>query len=68
MTFLGFCFGFLGFLLDFDLDCFLDLTEGDKLAFWVVELHVGPRRPCDALGNEDQVFVVFAVSTCVRLV
>jgi hypothetical protein len=30
---------------------FLDLTEGDKLAVVVVELHVGPRRQCDALGN-----------------
>ena len=39
---------------------FLDLTEGDKLAFVVVELHVGPRRQCDALGNSDQVFVVFS--------
>ena len=26
------------------LDFFLDLTEGDKLAFLVVELHVGPMR------------------------
>jgi hypothetical protein len=34
---------------------FLDLTEGDKLAVVVVELHVGPRRQCDALGNQDQV-------------
>jgi hypothetical protein len=30
---------------------FLDLTEGDKLALLVVELHVGPTRQCDALGN-----------------
>jgi hypothetical protein len=30
---------------------FLDLTEGDKLAVVVVELHVGPRRQCDELGN-----------------
>ena len=30
---------------------FLDLTEGDKLAVVVVELHVVPRRQCDALGN-----------------
>ncbi len=30
---------------------FLDLTEGDKLAVVVVELHVGPRRQCDAFGN-----------------
>ncbi len=30
---------------------FSDLTEGDKLAVVVVELHVGPRRQCDALGN-----------------
>ena len=28
-----------------------DLTEGDELAVVVVELHVGPRRQCDALGN-----------------
>ncbi len=39
---------------------FLDLTEGDKLAVVVVELHVGRgdsvmrsgiKRQCDALGN-----------------
>jgi hypothetical protein len=30
---------------------FLDLTEGDTLAVVVVELHVGPMRQCDALGN-----------------
>ncbi len=30
---------------------FLDLTEGDKLTVVVVELHVGPRRQCDELGN-----------------
>jgi hypothetical protein len=30
---------------------FLDLTEGDKLVLLVVELHVGPTRKCDALGN-----------------
>ncbi len=35
---------------------FLDLTEADKLAVVVVELHVDPRRQCDALGNSDQVF------------
>jgi hypothetical protein len=38
---------------------FLDLTEGDELAFLVVELHVGPRRQCDALGKQNQVFIVF---------
>ena len=37
----------------------LDRIEGDKLAVVVVELHVDPRRQCDALGNSDQVFVVF---------
>jgi hypothetical protein len=31
---------------------FLDLTEGDKLAVVVVELHVGPMRQCDALGQQ----------------
>jgi hypothetical protein len=38
---------------------FLDLTEGDKLAVVVVELHAGPRRQCDALDKQNQVFVVF---------
>jgi hypothetical protein len=37
----------------------LDRIEGDKLAVVVVELHVGPRRPCDALDKQNQVFVVF---------
>ena len=30
----------------------LDRIEGDKLAVVVVELHVGPRRPCDALDKQ----------------
>ena len=30
---------------------FLDLTEADKLAVVAVEVHVDPRRQCDALGN-----------------
>ena len=30
---------------------YADLTEGDKLAVVVVELHVGPRRQCDALDK-----------------
>jgi hypothetical protein len=47
---------------------FLDRIEGDKLRFLdriegdnfvVVELHVGPRRQCDALDKQNQVFVVF---------
>ena len=38
-------------LLDDLCNCmtFLDLTEGDKLTFLVVELHTGPRRQCDVI-------------------
>ena len=38
---------------------FLHRIEGDKLAVVVVELRVGPRRSCDALDKQNQVFVVF---------
>jgi hypothetical protein len=30
---------------------FLDLTEGDKLAFLVVELHADPMQQCDVIDK-----------------
>ena len=42
---------------------YADLTEGDKLAFLVVELHVGPM----ALGKQDQVFVACCQVCIVKL-
>jgi hypothetical protein len=43
---------------------FLDLTEGDKLAFLVVELHVGPIRS----GNKIRYLLCAAKLSCQALV
>jgi hypothetical protein len=43
---------------------FSDLTEGDKLAFLVVELHVGPIRS----GNKIRYLLCAAKLSCQALV